>query len=129
MANFIYVRQKGPYGNGTPLLNERHLIGDKPFIYTFSDDFIVSKPSRFKQLIEIYKKYNCSVLGCIRAKKDEDYDRYGFAGGKEIADGIIDVDKIVSIKPRSLFMEILGVVLLIGLGLGSFSYVYSITRV
>ena len=98
MANFVYVRQKGPYGNGTPLLNVRHLIGDEPFIYTFSDDFIVASPSRFKQLIEIYKRYNCSVLGCIRAKKDEDYERYGFAGGKEIADGIIDIDKIIE-KP------------------------------
>ena len=98
MANFVYVRQKGPYGNGTPLLNVRHLIGDEPFIYTFSDDFIIANPSRFKQLISVYKKYNCSVLGCIKAKKDEDYDRYGFAGGKEIADGIIDVNKIME-KP------------------------------
>src|SRR5206468_3584975 len=30
MANFIYVRQKGPYGNGTPLLNVREIIGDEP---------------------------------------------------------------------------------------------------
>src|SRR3989344_2897797 len=29
MANFVYVRQKGPYGNGTPLLNVRHLVGDE----------------------------------------------------------------------------------------------------
>ena len=98
MANFIYVRQKGPYGNGTPLLNVSHLIGDEPFIYTFSDDFIVSTPSRFKQLISVYEKYNCSVLGSIKAKKNEDYERYGFAGGKEIEDGIIDVDKIIE-KP------------------------------
>ena len=98
MANFIYVRQKGPYGNGTPLLNVKHIIGDEPFIYSFSDDFIVSSPSRFKQLISVYEKYNCSVLGCIKAKKDEDYDRYGFAGGKEIEDGIMDVNKIME-KP------------------------------
>ncbi len=98
MANFVYVRQKGPYGNGTPLLNVSHLIGDEPFIYTFSDDFIVAKPSRFRQLIEIYEKYNCSVLGCIRASKDEDYERYGFAGGKEIEDGIINVNEIIE-KP------------------------------
>src|SRR3954469_11188884 len=38
MANFFYVRQKGPYGNGTPLLNVRKIIGDEPFIYTWSDD-------------------------------------------------------------------------------------------
>jgi len=44
MANFIYVRQKGPYGNGTPLLNVKDLIGNEPFIYTWSDDFIVANP-------------------------------------------------------------------------------------
>ncbi len=99
LANFVYVRQKGPYGNGTPLLNVRHLIGDnEPFIYAFSDDFIIAKPSRFKQLIEIYQKYNCSVLGSIKAEKDEDYQRYGFAGGKVITDGIIDVETIIE-KP------------------------------
>ena len=48
MANFIYVRQKGPYGNGTPLLNVRDVVGNEPFIYTWSDDFIVAEPeSRF----------------------------------------------------------------------------------
>ena len=54
MANFIYVRQKGPYGNGTPLYNARPLIGDEPFIYAFSDDFILAEPSRFKQMISFY---------------------------------------------------------------------------
>ncbi|MEK7551268.1 MAG: UTP--glucose-1-phosphate uridylyltransferase [Patescibacteria group bacterium] len=98
MANFVYVRQKGPYGNGTPLMNVRHLVGDEPFIYTFSDDFIVANPSRFKQMIETYEKYGCSVLGSVKATKDEDYDRYGFAGGKEIEDGIIDANVIVE-KP------------------------------
>ncbi len=31
MANFIYVRQKGPYGNGTPVLNAWSVIGNEPF--------------------------------------------------------------------------------------------------
>ncbi len=99
LANFVYVRQKGPYGNGTPLLNARHLIGDEPFIYTWSDDFVVSKPeSRFKQLITAYEKYGSSCLASIRATKDEDYDRYGFAGGEEIEDGIIKANSIIE-KP------------------------------
>lgn len=99
MANFIYVRQKGPYGNGTPLLNVKSIVGDEPFIYTWSDDFIKAEPrSRFQQLIDIYEKYNCSVLASVRAKSDEDYDRYGFAGGDEIEDGIIDT-KIIIEKP------------------------------
>jgi UTP--glucose-1-phosphate uridylyltransferase len=98
MANFVYVRQKGPYGNGTPLLNVAHLIGDEPFIYTWSDDFIDSTPLRFQQLIDVYKKYNASALACIRAKSDNDYSRYGFAAGTEVEPGIIDANAIIE-KP------------------------------
>lgn len=98
MANFVYVRQKGPYGNGTPLLNVRHLVGDEPFIYAWSDDFIQATPSRFKQLIDVYEKYGGSVLGGIRATKDEDYERYGFAGGTEVEDGVIKANVVIE-KP------------------------------
>lgn len=99
MANFIYVRQKGPYGNGTPLLNVRHIIGDEPFIYTWSDDFIKATPkSRFQQLLEIYDEFGWPVLASFRATKPEEYDRYGFAGGKELRNGLIDVDAIIE-KP------------------------------
>lgn len=98
MANFVYVRQKGPYGNGTPLLNVRSIVGDEPFIYTWSDDFIVANPSRFKQLIAAYEKYGYSCLGGVKAVKDEDYTRYGFVGGRELEPGIIDADVIIE-KP------------------------------
>ncbi len=98
MANFTYVRQKGPYGNGTPLLNVRHLIGDEPFIYTWSDDFIVASPSRFRQLIDQYEAHGCSILASIRAASDEDYSRYGFAAGTELAPGLVDVETLVE-KP------------------------------
>lgn len=99
MANFVYVRQKGPYGNGTPLLNVREIIGDEPFIYTWSDDFIKAEPvSRFKQLIEVYDEFGWPVLASIKAAKDEDYDRYGFAGGQILRDGLIDIEHIVE-KP------------------------------
>jgi UTP--glucose-1-phosphate uridylyltransferase len=30
MANFIYIRQKGPYGNGTPVLNASSIVGMNP---------------------------------------------------------------------------------------------------
>lgn len=98
LANFAYVRQKGPYGNGTPLLNVRHLIGDEPFLYTWSDEFIVSKPNIYKQLISKYQKYEATCLASIRATKDEDYDRYAFVGGKKIEDGVIEAESIIE-KP------------------------------
>ena len=98
MANFVYVRQKGPYGNGTPLLNAEHLIQNEPFIYTWSDDFIEATPTRFAQLIQTYNEYKCPVLASIKAKSADDYKRYGFAAGEEIAPGTIDVKQLVE-KP------------------------------
>lgn len=98
MANFIYVRQKGPYGNGTPLVNVRSLIGDEPFIYTWSDDFIKAEPNEFQQLISLYEKYKCSILASFKATKDEDYERYGIAGGHQIEDGVVEIEKLLE-KP------------------------------
>ncbi len=99
MANFYYVRQKGPYGNGTPLLNVRNLIGDEPFIYKWSDDRIEAKPkNEIEQLIEVYEKYGKSVVAGARLEEDGDYDKYGVVSGKEIEKGIFDLDKIVE-KP------------------------------
>ncbi len=98
LANFVYLRQKGPYGNGTPLLNAEHLIGDEPFIYTWSDDFIEARPLRFQQMIDVYNEYGCSVLSCMKAVSPEDYNRYGFAGGRQIRSGLLDVESLIE-KP------------------------------
>lgn len=98
LANFAYVRQKGPYGNATPVMNAEHLIGDEPFIYTFADDFVVSSPSRFRQMIQLYNQTGSSVLTCIRVQKDEDYSRYGIIAGTEIEDGLIRTKTILE-KP------------------------------
>jgi UTP--glucose-1-phosphate uridylyltransferase len=100
MANFVYVRQKGPYGNGTPLLNVEHLVGDEPFIYTWSDDFIEATPPRFQQIIDAYCEFGSSVLAGIAVKDEASYARYGFAGGENLRDGLIDVKAIIE-KPGS----------------------------
>lgn len=98
LANFAYIRQKGPYGNGTPILNAEHLIGDEPFIYTFADDFVVAEPSRFRQMIDIYDRTGSSVLTCIRVKSDEDYKRYGIIAGEEVEPGLLRTRTIIE-KP------------------------------
>jgi UTP--glucose-1-phosphate uridylyltransferase len=97
-ANFIYLRQKGPQGNATPLLNAEHLIGNEPFIYTWGDDFIKATPGRFRQMVDLFEKRGSSVVSCIRAGGDKDYERYGFVGGEAIQDGLIKMDTIIE-KP------------------------------
>jgi UTP--glucose-1-phosphate uridylyltransferase len=98
LANFVYIRQKGPYGNATPVACAAHLLGNEPFIYTYADDFFVASPGRTQQLIEAHHKYGGSILACKRADCDADYDRYGFAGGKKLTTGIMKVEQIIE-KP------------------------------
>lgn len=100
LANFAYIRQKGPFGNGTPLLNAAHLIGDEPFVYMFADDFVMARPSRFDQMLAVHKKLGGSVITCVKRDGDEDYKRYGYVAGAEIKPGLIDMTTIVE-KPGS----------------------------
>lgn len=100
LANFYYVRQKGPLGNGTPIWNARHLIGDEPFLVLWGDEFVEATPqTRSQQLVSAYEKYGGSaVLGAIRTTRDEDYKRYGYAMGQEVEPGIIGIEKFIE-KP------------------------------
>lgn len=94
MANFIYVRQKGPYGNGTPLLSAASLIGDEPFIYAFGDDLVKSKVSFTKQLVDLYKKEQAPMIG-VQEVSESDVDKYGIVKYRE---GTIELDDIIE-KP------------------------------
>ena len=99
LANFYYVRQKGPFGNATPIWNARHLVGDEPFLMLWGDDFIEASPTRCQQLVAAYEKWGGScILGSIRTNSTEDYKRYGFAAGKEVVPGTLRVEQVVE-KP------------------------------
>ena len=99
MANFVYIRQKGPYGNATPLACASHLIRhDEPVIYTFADDFIAASPSRFRQMIEASQQLDGAILSCKKITDDSEFDRYGVVNGQQIKDGVIKMTNIVE-KP------------------------------
>lgn len=98
MANFIYLRQKGPLGNATPILNAKQIIGDEPFLVLWGDDFIKAEPSRSQQLIDAYNKYGCSILSSMKFTRPEDEKRYGYAAGKEVEKGVVKVSDLVE-KP------------------------------
>jgi UTP--glucose-1-phosphate uridylyltransferase len=98
LCDFVYVRQKEALGNGHALLMAKEVVGDEPVIMLWGDDFISATPSRTKQLLEAYEKYGTTILSAIKTTNPEDTKRYGFVGGREIAPGVIDVDKFVE-KP------------------------------
>ncbi len=99
LANFAYIRQKGPYGSATPILNTEPLIGDEPFIYTYADELIeTSSTNRFSQMIELYDKLGGSILPCINISSEEEFKRYGVVKGAQQEDGVMKIDGLVE-KP------------------------------
>lgn len=102
LANFIYVRQKGPkgaMGNAIPIWNARNIIGDEPFLVFWGDDFVVAKPeSRARQLISAYETYHTSILSTMRRGSKEDAKQFGYIGGEEVDKGVYSVNTVIE-KP------------------------------
>ena len=97
MANFVYIRQKGPMGNGTPILNSKSLIGDEPFIVCYGDEFYTGKPNWIKQMIDVYEKYQDPVVSLIKVTKEET-NRYGIFSGPQVEKDVYQINHIAE-KP------------------------------
>ena len=98
MANFIYIRQKGPYGNGTPILAGEAVIEDEPFAVVWGDEFILADPPRLKQMIEVHEKYGGMVISGVKIERREDLERYGIADLETVEGNVFKIKKIVE-KP------------------------------
>lgn len=90
LANFIYVRQKGPYGNGTPILSAASLVKNEPFVYVYGDDLVKSKISFTKQMLMDYEKHQSLVLGVQKVPKHL-VNRYGIVKLKKGTNFIEDI--------------------------------------
>jgi UTP--glucose-1-phosphate uridylyltransferase len=99
MANFIYIRQKGMYGNGTPVLSAEPAIEDEPFAVMWGDEFIYSTPPRLSQMIQVYEKYGGAVISGVRIKNKTDLKRYGIADVEPVSGNVFKIKKIVE-KPH-----------------------------
>lgn len=97
LANFIYVRQKEPLGNGHAVLVAREVIGDEPFIVMWGDEFFEAEPPAISQLIKAYEEYNSPVIAGVRVDK-KDLSLYGIADVTAVRDNIYKINKIVE-KP------------------------------
>ena len=89
MANFVYIRQKGGYGNGTPVLNAKPLIGNEPFAVFWGDEFFTGQKPWIRQMIEVYEKYQDPVLSLVRVPKSQ-VNRYGIIEGPRVAKNSIN---------------------------------------
>ncbi len=99
LANFIHIRQKGPYGNAIPVKIAQHLVGDEPFLVLWGDEFFLCKnKSRSQQAIEAYEKYQSTILCGITSTDPEDAKKYAFVDGVEVEPGVWKVNRLIE-KP------------------------------
>lgn len=98
LANFIYVRQKGAYGNGTPVLAAEPVIENEPFAVLWGDEFIYANPPRLSQMIAVHEKYGGIVISGVKIEKKSDLKRYGIADLEHVEGNVSKIKGIVE-KP------------------------------
>ena len=94
MANFVFIRQRGPYGNGTPVLSAESLLGDEPFLYIWGDDLVKSSTSFSKQLVDDYRRLGFPMIGVQEVSREE-VSQYGIV---KLREGTHEIEDIVE-KP------------------------------
>ncbi len=87
LANFTYVKQTRPLGDGHAILCAKHLLKDEPFAVLFGDDIYDSETPALKQLLEKYKNHETPIVGLHKIPK-KDCEKYGIA----------EIDKNLKVK-------------------------------
>lgn len=97
-CTFSYTRQKEMLGLGHAILTGETLVGNEPFAVILADDLCVSEQEGvLAQMVALYKKYQKSIVA-IQEVDMSDVDKYGVIAGREIEEGIYEVDFMVE-KP------------------------------
>ena len=82
-CTFSYTRQLQMKGLGHAILTGETLIGNEPFAVILADDLCENSgdDSVLKQMIEVYEKYQCSVVAIEEVPMDQT-NKYGVIAGK-----------------------------------------------
>ncbi|HEX5364127.1 MAG TPA: UTP--glucose-1-phosphate uridylyltransferase GalU [Gallionella sp.] len=97
-VNCIFIRQSAPLGLGHAVLCAQHVVNDEPFAVILADDLIDGEPPAVKQMVEVFWKHRCSVLGVQDVPRDQTksygiVDATAFEPDIELVRGIVE-------KPR-----------------------------
>ncbi len=97
LANIHYVRQKQALGLGHAIHCAKSFVGSSPFAVLLGDDIVHSEKPCLAQMMEVYEKYESSVLG-VQEVAPEDVSKYGIVDGIPVEENIYKVQGMVE-KP------------------------------
>jgi len=99
-CTFTYTRQKEMKGLGHAVLTGEVLVGDEPFAVVLADDLCIGEDKGvLQQMIELYKKYRCSIVAVMEVEK-ENIHKYGVVEAKELEKDVFVVSNMVE-KPKA----------------------------
>jgi UTP--glucose-1-phosphate uridylyltransferase len=85
-CTFSYTRQIEMRGLGHAILTGETLIGDEPFAVILADDLCTKvSDGVLKQMIDIYERYQCSIIAIEEVPMEETY-KYGVIEGYLVDD-------------------------------------------
>lgn len=97
LANIRFVRQAEPRGLGHAILATRELVGNEPFAVFLPDDIFDAEPPLMKQMLEVYRQHQGSVIALRRVAK-EDTRRYGMVKPQQVSERVYRILDMVE-KP------------------------------
>ena len=96
--NCIYIRQVEPLGLGHAVLCAKPVVQDEPFAVLLADDLIDGEVPIMKQMAEVYRQNQCSILGVQNVPR-ENTRQYGIVSSVTLSGNLEQVNGIVE-KPK-----------------------------
>lgn len=107
-VEILYKRQSDINGLGAAIRLGKDFIGDEPFAVLLPDDLVFSGHApALKELIDIHKETNCSVLGLKKVNQNQLKD-YGVIQGIAKSE-VVEIQNIVE-KPKTSFPSDMAVI-------------------
>ena len=99
-VTFTYVRQQKMLGLGHAILAGQPLIGNEPFAVILADDLCDNaNNSVLFQMIQIYKKHQCSIIAIEEVPYDQT-EKYGIITGNLIDKNSYQITNMIE-KPKN----------------------------
>lgn len=99
MANIHFIRQKEPLGLGNAILCAEQFVGEEPFAVLLGDDIMAAEPPGLKQLMEVFRTYQTTVVG-VQTVRGEEVSKYGIISGVKLQGRILAVKDMIE-KPSA----------------------------
>ncbi len=93
----VYIRQPEALGLGHAVLCAKPVVGNQPFSVILADDLIDANPPTIEQMVDLFSKESCSILGVEDVLPNETAS-YGIVDAKIVAPDVLQLNGIVE-KP------------------------------